>query len=92
MEQKAKLLMTQDGQAVYLPEEFQFQGEEVYISRDKNTGNVILSKTNGLSPNAPKTWDEFFNSLPKGRSFKDFDVGERQPVDFRDPFDRNPSK
>jgi antitoxin VapB len=48
----AKLFMNGKSQAVRLPMDFRFEGEEVFIRRDYN-GDVILS-TKQLS------WDEFF--------------------------------
>ena len=43
---KAKLLMTGGSQAVRLPAEFRFEGNEVDICRDSTKGDVVLS----LSP------------------------------------------
>ena len=39
----AKLFTTGRSQAVRLPMEFRFQGNEVFIRRDVNTGEVVLS-------------------------------------------------
>jgi len=50
---RAKLFMTGGSQAVRLPAEFRFDGDEVEIRRDSETGNVVLSK-----PIA--SWDEYF--------------------------------
>ena len=50
---KAKLFMTGGSQAVRLPAEFRFEGDEVDIRRDSETGDVVLSK-----PIA--SWDEYF--------------------------------
>jgi antitoxin VapB len=60
---KAKLFMTGGSQAVRLPAEFRFEGDEVEIRRDSETGDVVLSK-----PIA--SWDEYFEwvrtlDLPK---------------------------
>lgn len=41
---KAKLFRNGGSQAVRLPAEFRFEGDEVYISRDDATGDVILSE------------------------------------------------
>jgi antitoxin VapB len=41
---KAKLFMTGGSQAVRLPAEFRFEGDEVDIRRDPVTGDVVLSK------------------------------------------------
>ena len=51
---KAKLFMTGGSQAVRLPAEFRFEGDEVDIRRDSVTGDVVLSK-----PIA--SWDEYFD-------------------------------
>jgi antitoxin VapB len=50
---KAKLFRTGGSQAVRLPAEFRFEGDEVDIRRDAETGDVVLSK-----PIA--SWDEYF--------------------------------
>jgi len=49
----AKLFTNGGSQAVRLPVEFRFDGDEVYIRRDPRTGNVILSARPELS------WMEF---------------------------------
>ena len=49
MRQTAKIFTTGLNQAVRLPPEFHFKGKEVYIRRDPETGDVILSRK-------PETW------------------------------------
>lgn len=49
----AKLFITGRSQAVRLPMEFRFQGTEVFIRRDQNTGEIVLSAK-------PASWQEFF--------------------------------
>src|SRR5208282_4880499 len=49
----AKLFRNGRSQAVRLPAEFRFEGQEVFIRKDEKTGDVILSKR-------PESWDEFF--------------------------------
>jgi len=49
----AKLFMTGKSQAVRLPKEFRFQGAEVFIRRDQDTGEVVLSAK-------PNSWEAFF--------------------------------
>lgn len=44
--QTAKLFKNGRSQAVRLPAEFRFEGEEVQIRRDPDTGDVILSPLN----------------------------------------------
>ncbi len=53
MPQTAKLFRNGRSQAVRLPAEFRFAGSEVYVRRDPNTGDVILSRR-------PESWDDFF--------------------------------
>ncbi len=54
----AKLFKNGSSQAVRLPAEFRFEGDEVYIMRDEATGDVVLSTRPGA-----KTWDEFFELI-----------------------------
>jgi len=49
----AKLFPNGRSQAVRLPSAFRFEGEEVYIRRDEETGEIILSPV-------PNSWDGFF--------------------------------
>lgn len=49
----AKLFSNGASQAVRLPQEFRFDGAEVYIWRDERSGSVVLSQ------HRPVTWDEF---------------------------------
>jgi antitoxin VapB len=53
MPHTAKLFQNGRSQAVRLPAEFRFTGSEVYIRRDPETGDVILSRR-------PESWEEFF--------------------------------
>ncbi|MHB1273894.1 MAG: antitoxin [Rhodanobacter sp.] len=54
----AKLFKNGASQAVRLPMEFRFEGEEVFITRDDATGDVVLSTRPGA-----KVWGEFFELL-----------------------------
>jgi antitoxin VapB len=54
MSKTAKLFKNGASQAVRLPSEFRFEGDEVFISRDPVTGNVVLSSK------AFDSWDSFF--------------------------------
>jgi antitoxin VapB len=54
----AKLFKNGASQAVRLPVEFRFEGNEVYVTRDDATGDVVLS----MRPGA-KAWNEFFELL-----------------------------
>ncbi len=53
MSSTAKLFTTGRSQAVRLPLEFRFQGTEVFIRRNPDTGEVILSPK-------PMAWTDFF--------------------------------
>lgn len=50
---RAKLFMNGRSQAVRLPAEFRFEGEEVLIRRDARSGEVVLT------PVAQLSWAEF---------------------------------
>ncbi len=51
----AKLFKNGSSQAVRLPADFRFEGDEVYATRDETTGDVILSKSPGA-----QEWKDFF--------------------------------
>ena len=53
MSRTAKLFKNGRSQAVRLPAEFRFEGDEVFIRKDDKSGDVILSRR-------PASWDEFF--------------------------------
>ena len=53
-EKTAKLFANGRSQAVRLPVPFRFEGDEVYIRKDPETGEVILSSV-------PNSWDGFFD-------------------------------
>lgn len=53
--QVAKLFKNGASQAVRLPAEFRFEGDEVYVTRDEKTKNVILSERPGAG-----VWSDFF--------------------------------
>ncbi len=54
----AKLFKNGSSQAVRLPAEFRFEGDEVYATRDELTGDVLLSKRPGA-----KAWQDFFELM-----------------------------
>jgi antitoxin VapB len=56
MAQTAKLFMNGRSQAVRLPSEFRFEGDEVNIRKDPETGDVVLSRK-------PKNLERFFELL-----------------------------
>jgi antitoxin VapB len=78
----AKLFKNGRSQAVRLPAEYRFDSTEVYIRRDPETGDVILSRK-------PTTWEGFFAALKDANVPADFlAAGERQQDgQDRDPFD-----
>lgn len=56
MKHTAKLFMNGRSQAVRLPVDYRFDGDEVFIRKDPETGDVILSKK-------PDNWDDFFKMM-----------------------------
>ncbi len=53
-----KVFKLGNSQAVRLPTEFRFEGNEVYATRDEITGDVVLSKHPGA-----KAWRDFFELM-----------------------------
>ena len=82
MTQTAKLFTNGRSQAVRLPAAFRFESGEVFIRRDPETGDVILSRR-------PPTWDGFFAALKNAEIPADFlDERDRdQAAQDRDPFE-----
>ena len=54
----AKLFRNGASQAVRLPAEFRFEGDEVFVSRDERTGDVVLSSRPGA-----RVWADFFELM-----------------------------
>ena len=81
MSQVAKLFTNGRSQAVRLPAAYRFDTKEVFIHKDPETGNVILSRK-------PANWDGFFLALNGAEVPADFlGKDERtQPTRGRDPF------
>jgi len=82
MSHVAKLFTNGRSQAVRLPAAFRFDAKEVFIRRDAETGDVILSRK-------PASWDGFFASL-KGTDIPDgFLAAEErdQKMHDRDPLE-----
>lgn len=84
MAQTAKLFSNGRSQAVRLPLEFRFQGvNEVFIRKDPQTGEVILSAK-------PTNWEGLFRAVDKVKIPADFlSAEERQAsisMEDRDPF------
>jgi antitoxin VapB len=53
MSRTAKLFRNGRSQAVRLPSEYRFEGSEVYVRRDPESGDIILSRR-------PESWRDFF--------------------------------
>jgi antitoxin VapB len=70
----AKLFRNGRSQAVRLPSEYRFEGSEVYVRRDPETGDVILSRR-------PESWDDLFALLKTAEIPEDFlaDRKDAQP-------------
>ena len=77
----AKLFTTGRSQAVRLPMEFRFEGKEVFVRRDPETGDVILSRK-------PDSWDGLFELYGQDDAGADFmgEADREQPAQDRDPF------
>lgn len=84
MSQTAKLFINGRSQAVRLPVAYRFDAKEVFIRRDAETGDIILSRR-------PTSWDDFFAAAKrasKDASSEFLDAKERkQASQERDPFD-----
>ena len=78
----AKLFKNGASQAVRLPAEFRFKGDQVYISRDEKTNNIILSEKPGAG-----VWEEFFEFV-RGIDIPE-DWMKDRPMN-RIPVDRDP--
>ena len=80
MARTAKLFRSGRNQAVRLPTEFRFEGDEVFIRQDPATGDVILSRR-------PDSWASFFALTEEADVPQDF-LQERkdQTPQKRKPF------
>lgn len=58
MRHTAKLFMNGRSQAVRLPVNYRFDCEEVYIRKDPESGDVIISRK-------PGAWNDFFELMDK---------------------------
>jgi antitoxin VapB len=82
LSQTAKLFINGRSQAVRLPASYRFEGKEVFIRQDAETGDVILSRK-------PADWEGFFAVLKDAEIPADFlsETESAQASDPRDPFD-----
>ena len=79
----AKLFRNGRSQAVRLPAHYAFKNiKEVYIRRDAQTGDVVLSKR-------PLNWESFHAALREGKAPSDFlnEKERKQSYEDRDPFE-----
>lgn len=76
----ARLFKSGGSQAVRLPADLRFPGDEVWVRRDERTGDVILSAR------PPGRWSEFVALRERLGPVPDDFLAERdQPVEGRDP-------
>jgi antitoxin VapB len=79
MTRVAKLFTNGRSQAVRLPRDFRFDGSEVFIRRDPDSGDVILSRR-------PSAWDDFFALADSAGVPADFMADRKDdPAQARDP-------
>jgi antitoxin VapB len=71
---KARLFVTGGSQAVRLPAEYRFEGDEVDIRRDPATGDVVLSRP-------IVSWDDYFDWARALDLPGDFLATRDQPLD-----------
>ena len=64
MAQTAKLFKNGRSQAVRLPKEFRFEGDEVSIRRNPETGEVILSPTASAPSMSFDEWFALYDAIP----------------------------
>jgi antitoxin VapB len=72
MSKLAKIFKNGRSQAVRLPAEFRFDCSEVYVRREPETGDIILSRK-------PDSWDDFFALLDDLEIPSDFMIDRKQP-------------
>lgn len=73
MPAKARVFMSGRSQHVTIPAEFRFATDEVYVRRDPDSGDLILSP-------APKNWTEVFAALDAAGFPEDFMEDRAQGV------------
>jgi antitoxin VapB len=88
MTRTAKIFMNGRSQAVRLPAEFRFEGDEVLIRRDEKTGDIILSEKDSRR----KSWERFLQLREEaaGEIDEDFLSPKERfslPETDRDPFE-----
>jgi len=68
--EKARVFMSGRSQAVRIPVEYRFSVDEVFIRRDPQSGDLILSE-------APGDWDAIYSALDAAGVPEDF-LAERE--------------
>jgi antitoxin VapB len=78
--QKTRVFRNGRSQAVHIPVDYRFSTDEVYIRRDEQTGDLILSQ------HAPSSWDKVFAILDEAGFPGDF-MSEREQgtAEVREP-------
>jgi len=79
MLQTAKVFTTGRSQAVRLPREFRFDVAEVFVRRDPQTGDVVLSRK-------PPDWQGLLEAVALNQG-EDLLLERRQTASRRDPFE-----
>ena len=72
----AKVFTNGRSQAIRLPAEYRFKSKEVYIRRNEDTGEVLLSEK-------PDSWSSFLDMLEGLDVPEDFLRGGGQAMDWR---------
>ncbi len=70
---KGRVFMSGRSQHVRIPAEYRFTSDEVYIRRDPQTGDLILSQ-------APANWEEVYAALDAAEFPQDFLADRNQGV------------
>lgn len=70
---KTKVFIKERSQAVRIPAEFRFMATEVYVRRDEQSGNLILSQV-------PSNWDEIFAEIDRANFPPEFMADRNQGV------------
>ncbi len=70
---KARVFMSGRSQHVTIPAEYRFQTDEVYVRRDPQSGDLILSQ-------APADWNEIFAAIDEAGFPQDFLADREQGV------------
>ena len=62
---KAKVFVSAGSQAILIPDEFRFLAAEVFVRRDPERGDLVLSEM-------PSGWDEIYAALDRAGIPDDF--------------------